>query len=312
MNFRMTFATTTRVLGQLRHDHRSVALILVVPALLLTAVYFLFENETLPPGFPRTFDRVGLMMLAIFPFVVMFLVTSITMLRERTSGTLERLLTTPIHKADLLFGYALAFSIMATLQSLVATAVAYWVFDLDIKGSPGFVVMIAVINAVLGVALGLLCSAFARTEFQAVQFMPVVVVPQILLCGLFVARERYERGPGSYLRSPAADVLRGCLEGDRRERRCHGNDVARRPGHGRDRPGCPGPGITDPPTTNPMSLPQIAPGTPKRRRPFEGSHPLSCTETLCRTRVRRDEPAAGGTGVIGGSGHGAPLFRKQG
>lgn len=190
MNLMMMLATARRVLDQLRHDHRSVALILVVPALLLTAVYFLFENETLPPGMPRTFDRVGLMMLAIFPFVVMFLVTSITMLRERTSGTLERLLTTPIHKGDLLFGYGLAFSIMAALQSLVATAVAYWIFDLDIKGSPGLVVMVAVINAVLGVALGLLCSAFARTEFQAVQFMPVVVVPQILLCGLFVARDR--------------------------------------------------------------------------------------------------------------------------
>lgn len=190
MNPNMMLATTGRVLNQLRHDHRSIALILVVPALLLTAVYFLFENETLAANQPRTFDRVGLMMLAIFPFVLMFLVTSITMLRERTSGTLERLLTTPIHKADLLFGYALAFSIMATLQSLVATAVAYWIFDLDIQGSPALVVMIAVINAVLGAALGLLCSAFARTEFQAVQFMPVVVIPQILLCGLFVARDR--------------------------------------------------------------------------------------------------------------------------
>ncbi|WP_167264975.1 ABC transporter permease [Paenarthrobacter ilicis] len=198
----MTWATSTRVLAQLRHDHRSVALILVVPALLLTAVYFLYDNETLPPGVPRTFDRVGLMMLAIFPFVVMFLVTSITMLRERTSGTLERLLTTPIHKADLLFGYALAFSIMAALQSLVATAVAYWVFNLDIQGSPGLVVMIAVINAVLGVALGLLCSAFARTEFQAVQFMPVVVVPQILLCGLFVARDDM---------NPVLDAISGVL-----------------------------------------------------------------------------------------------------
>ena len=190
MNFRMMLATAGRVLDQLRHDRRSIALILVVPALLLTAVYFLFENESLPAGVPRTFDRVGLMMLAIFPFVVMFLVTSITMLRERTSGTLERLLTTPIHKADLLFGYALAFSVMAALQSLVATAVAYWIFGLDIKGSPALVVMVAVVNAVLGVALGLFCSAFARTEFQAVQFMPVVVVPQILLCGLFVARSR--------------------------------------------------------------------------------------------------------------------------
>ncbi|MDD1477824.1 ABC transporter permease [Arthrobacter sp. H16F315] len=186
----MMLATTARVLDQLRHDQRSVALMLVVPTLLLTAVYFLYENETVPPGAPRTFDRVGLMMLAIFPFVVMFLVTSITMLRERTSGTLERLLTTPIHKADLLFGYGLAFSIMAAIQSFVATGVAYWVFGLEIKGSAGLVVMIAVVNAVLGVALGLLCSAFARTEFQAVQFMPVVVVPQILLCGLFVARDR--------------------------------------------------------------------------------------------------------------------------
>ncbi|HET8795048.1 MAG TPA: ABC transporter permease [Arthrobacter sp.] len=189
MNMSMMLATAARVLKQLRHDPRSIGLILVVPALLLAVVYYLFENETLPPGVPRTFDRVGLMMLAIFPFVVMFLVTSITMLRERTSGTLERILTTPIHKVDLLFGYGLAFSIMAALQAAVATAFAYFVFDLEIDGSPGLVILVAVINAVLAVALGLLCSAFASTEFQAVQFMPVVVVPQILLCGLFVARE---------------------------------------------------------------------------------------------------------------------------
>ncbi|WP_125611185.1 ABC transporter permease [Specibacter cremeus] len=185
----MMWATTTRVLQQLKGDPRSIALILVVPAILLAFVYWLFQNETLPPGVPRTFDRVGLMMLGIFPFVVMFLVTSITMLRERTSGTLERLLTTPIHKGDLLFGYALAFSIMGALQSLVATGVAYWVFGMTIEGATGWVVLISVLTSVLGVALGLLCSAFATTEFQAVQFMPVVVIPQILLCGLFVARD---------------------------------------------------------------------------------------------------------------------------
>lgn len=188
MNAKMMWATCVRVLQQLRGDPRSVALILVVPAVLLALVYWLYENETLPPGAPRTFDRVGLMMLGIFPFVVMFLITSITMLRERTSGTLERLLTTPIHKGDLLFGYALAFSIMAALQALVANAVAYWVFGMSLKGNSGWVVLISVLTAVLGVALGLLCSAFATTEFQAVQFMPVVVIPQILLCGLFVAR----------------------------------------------------------------------------------------------------------------------------
>lgn len=188
MNVLMMWATCVRVLQQLKNDPRSVGLILVVPAVLLALVYWLYENETLPPGMPRTFDRVGLMMLGIFPFVVMFLITSITMLRERTSGTLERLLTTPIHKGDLLFGYALAFSIMAALQALVATAVAYWVFKMSIEGNGGWVVLISVLTAVLGVALGLLCSAFATTEFQAVQFMPVVVIPQILLCGLFVTR----------------------------------------------------------------------------------------------------------------------------
>ncbi|WP_425863396.1 ABC transporter permease [Arthrobacter sp. TWP1-1] len=190
MNLRMMWATCARVLRQLKGDPRSIGMILVVPAILLALVYWLYQNETLLPGMPRTFDRVGLMMLGIFPFVVMFLVTSITMLRERTSGTLERLLTTPIHKADLLFGYALAFSIMAALQALVATGTAYWVFGLKIDGNAGWVVLISVLTAVLGVALGLLCSAFATTEFQAVQFMPVVVIPQILLCGLFVAREQ--------------------------------------------------------------------------------------------------------------------------
>ncbi|KHL00830.1 ABC transporter permease [Sinomonas humi] len=186
MNPRMLAATTARVLNQLRHDPRSIGLILVVPSVLLAVVYWLFENETLPPGMPRTFDRIGPIMLAIFPFVIMFLLTSITMLRERTSGTLERLMTTPIHKADLLFGYGIAFSLMAALQSAIATGVAYWVFGLDIKGDAALVVLVAVVNAVLGVSLGLFCSAFARTEFQAVQFMPVVVIPQILLCGLFV------------------------------------------------------------------------------------------------------------------------------
>ncbi|MBP2411311.1 ABC-2 type transport system permease protein [Arthrobacter stackebrandtii] len=190
MNGTMMWATSTRVLRQLKGDPRSIAMILVVPAVLLALVYWLYQNETLAPGQPRTFDRVGLMMLGIFPFVVMFLVTSITMLRERTSGTLERLLTTPIHKADLLFGYALAFSIMAAAQALVATGTAYWIFGLEIAGNAGWVVLISVLTAVLGVALGLLCSAFATTEFQAVQFMPVVVIPQILLCGLFVARDQ--------------------------------------------------------------------------------------------------------------------------
>jgi ABC-2 type transport system permease protein len=177
-----TLATAARILRQLRHDRRTVALLVVVPSLLLVLLYYMFRNAG------PTFDRIALIMLGVFPFVIMFLVTSIAMLRERTSGTLERLLTTPLGKLDLLFGYGLAFGLAAAVQAAVAVGAAYWLLGLETAGGAGMVVLIAVVNAVLGVALGLFCSAFARTEFQAVQFLPVVVVPQLLLCGLFVPR----------------------------------------------------------------------------------------------------------------------------
>ncbi|WP_328344463.1 ABC transporter permease [Micromonospora sp. NBC_00421] len=188
MNPTILAATTWRILRQLRHDRRTVALLVVVPTVLLTLVYYMYDDQPAPPGQPAPFDRVALVMLGFFPFIIMFLVTSIAMLRERTSGTLERLLTTPLGKLDLLFGYGIAFGLAGVVQSTVAAAVAYQLLGLTTAGSAGLVVGIAAVNAVLAVALGLFCSAFARTEFQAVQFMPVVVAPQLLLCGLFVPR----------------------------------------------------------------------------------------------------------------------------
>jgi ABC-2 type transport system permease protein len=184
MNLTILASTTVRILNQLRHDRRTIAMLVVVPVLLLTLLYYMFSDV------PGVFDRVGLIMLGVFPFVIMFLITSIAMLRERTTGTLERLLTTPMNKLDLLFGYGIAFGIAAAIQASVAAGVAYWLFDLNTAGNTGLVIVLAIANAVLGVALGLFCSAFARTEFQAVQFMPVVVIPQILLCGLFAARDQ--------------------------------------------------------------------------------------------------------------------------
>lgn len=183
---RLIGATAARVVRQLRHDHRTIAMMLVLPSLLLGLLYLLWKDLPTLPGQPGIFDRVGLTMLGIFPFVVMFLVTSIAMLRERTSGTLERLLTTPLARLDLLLGYGLAFGLAATLQAVVTVTVATTVYDLDVAGAVYLVVLIAVVDAVLGVALGLLASAFARSEFQAVQFMPVIVLPQFFLCGLLV------------------------------------------------------------------------------------------------------------------------------
>ncbi|MCZ2825266.1 MULTISPECIES: ABC transporter permease [unclassified Modestobacter] len=187
---RLTSATAGRVLRQLRHDHRTVAMLLVLPSALLGLLYLLWADVPTAPGQPDTFDRVGLTMLGVFPFVVMFLVTSIAMLRERTSGTLERLLTTPLSRLDLLLGYGLAFGLAAAAQAVVTVTIATTVYDLDVTGSLSLVVLIAVVDAALGVALGLLASAFARSEFQAVQLMPVVVLPQFFLCGLLVPRDQ--------------------------------------------------------------------------------------------------------------------------
>jgi len=182
MSARATLATARRVGLQLRGDRRTVALLFVVPVALLVLLRYVFDDA------PATFDRIGGPLLALFPFTTMFLVTSVAMLRERTSGTLERLLSMPIGKGDLLTGYALAFGIVAVVQTGLASALALGPLGLDVAGSASLVVLLAVLNALLGTALGLLLSAFARTEFQAVQFLPAVVLPQALLCGLFAPR----------------------------------------------------------------------------------------------------------------------------
>jgi ABC-2 type transport system permease protein len=187
MSVRVTLATAGRVLRQLRRDHRTLALVLFVPALLMTLFRYVFDGQE------ATFDRVGPPMVGIFPFVTMFLVTSIAMLRERTTGTLERLMSLPLAKLDLLLGYGLAFAAIAVVQASLTAGVAFGLLGLDAAGPVWLVVVLAVANAVLGMALGLFLSAFAQTEFQAVQFMPAFVLPQILLAGLLVPRDRMAR-----------------------------------------------------------------------------------------------------------------------
>ncbi|HOQ22144.1 MAG: ABC transporter permease [Microbacterium sp.] len=184
MNAGRTLATAGRVLRQLGHDPRSIALMLVAPSLLVGLFAWLFSEQD------GVFDRVGGPILALFPFVVMFLVTSITTLRERRSGTLERLMTTPLGKGDFIGGYALAFGLMAVLQAVITVAFAVLVCGLDVSGPVWQLGLVAVLDALLGTALGLLASAFARTEFQAVQFMPLLVFPQIILGGLFMPRDQ--------------------------------------------------------------------------------------------------------------------------
>jgi ABC-2 type transport system permease protein len=178
-----TLATALRVAGQLRHDRRTLALVFLLPSALLSLLWYLFDNQ------PQTFARVGAPMVGVFPLIMMFLITSIAMLRERTTGTLERLMSMPLAKLDLLFGYGLAFAFVAAVQASITAAVAFGALDIESEGPVWGVVALAIANALLGMALGLFVSAFATTEFQAVQFLPVVILPQLLLAGLFVPRE---------------------------------------------------------------------------------------------------------------------------
>ncbi|MFD4142160.1 MULTISPECIES: ABC transporter permease [unclassified Streptomyces] len=186
MSSARTLATAARVLRQLRHDPRSIALMVFVPSLMLFLLRYVFD------GSPQTFDSIGASLLGIFPLITMFLVASIATLRERTSGTLERLLAMPLGKGDLIAGYALAFGLVAVVQSLLATGLALWALGLDVIGSTWLLLLVALLDALLGTALGLFVSAFAASEFQAVQFMPAVIFPQLLLCGLFIARENMQ------------------------------------------------------------------------------------------------------------------------
>ncbi|MEU2033806.1 ABC transporter permease [Nocardia amamiensis] len=183
MSLRLTGWTALRVLNQLRHDRRTIGLILVVPSVLLTLLRFVFDDR------PDIFDQIGLLLLGIFPFTSMFLITSVAMLRERTTGTLERLLSMPMNKLDLLLGYGIAFAVVGMVQAVVAATVAYRLLGLQTQGRIAVVLLIVVSTAVLGSSTGLFTSAFARTEFQALQFAPSVIIPQLLLCGLIWPRE---------------------------------------------------------------------------------------------------------------------------
>lgn len=184
MSPQRAIGTATRVLRQLQHDHRSVALLLLAPSLLVGLFAWLLSDQK------GAFDHFGGPILALFPFILMFVVTSVTTLRERRSGTLERLMTTPLGQADFIVGYALAFGLVAAVQATVTVAFAVLVCGLQVTGSVWLLGLVAVLDALLGTGLGLLASAFARTEFQAVQFMPLIVFPQILIGGLLLPRDQ--------------------------------------------------------------------------------------------------------------------------
>ena len=183
VSWMLTWATARRVLAQLRHDPRTIAMMLAVPALLMVLLRYVLNN-------PLALNRFAPVYIGVFPFVIMFIVTAITTQRERARGTLERLMAMPLGKLDLLAGYAIAFGLVACVQVAVVLIISLTWLGVALPGSAVPMAVIAVLDAILGMALGLFASAFARSEFQAVQFMPAFVLPQALLCGLIIARNQ--------------------------------------------------------------------------------------------------------------------------
>lgn len=188
MNPVKTLATTQRVLKQLRHDPRTIALIVMIPILLITLLKYVFQ------GNERMFNGIAPVLLGIFPLTIMFLVTSIATLRERTSGTLDRLMTQPISKLDFVFGYAIAFSLVGLVQACLASFVVLGILGVTVQGGTLPILITAVFAAFLGTTLGLFVSAFARNEFQAVQLVMPIIMPQVVLSVLFIPRDQMARG----------------------------------------------------------------------------------------------------------------------
>jgi ABC-2 type transport system permease protein len=176
-------ATAGRVLTQLRHDPRTIAMMVAVPTVLMILLRYVVSNALL-------LNRVAPEYIGVFPFVIMFIVAAITTQRERARGTLERLMAMPLGKLDLLAGYGLAFGLVACVQVTLVLVVSLTWLGVTLPGSTVPMAVVAVLDAVLGMACGLFASAFARSEFQAVQFMPAFVLPQALLCGLVVPRDQ--------------------------------------------------------------------------------------------------------------------------
>jgi ABC-2 type transport system permease protein len=182
MRFKRLFANTKRVLLQLKHDPRTIALLILAPALLMTILKLVYKNDD------QVFQNVAVSMLGVFPMLVMFLITSVTTLRERTSGTLERLMVSPISKMEFIGGYAIAFGITSAAQATIVSTYAIGPLGLHIDGSQLKLIWISILDALIGLAIGLFVSSFAQTEFQAIQFMPAILLPQLLLSGLLTPR----------------------------------------------------------------------------------------------------------------------------
>lgn len=199
-----SLAIALRIVRQVRRDHRSLALIIVAPVVVMSLVGFSFFERR------EILDNVAPALLAVFAFFFVFILTGVSFLRERAQGTLERLLTTPVSRADILLGYLLGFLLFATVQTLVILLFTVWILQVEYRGDLWQVMVLLLTVTVVGVNLGIFISTFARNEFQVVQFIPLVLAPQIFLSGLILPVEEL---PGLFQAASSVLPLTYAVEG---------------------------------------------------------------------------------------------------
>lgn len=130
------------------------------------------------------FDKILPILIGFFVFFFVFLVSGIALLKERTAGTLERLLATPVKRSEIIFGYLTGYGLFAILQTLIIIFYSIFLLNLEIAGSLGWVLITNLLLALVALSMGLFVSTFAYSEFQMVQFIPLIIIPQIFFSGL--------------------------------------------------------------------------------------------------------------------------------
>ena len=184
MTIDRTLAIAVRIISQIARDHRSVALIIVAPIIVMSLVGFSFADQR------DILNRIAPGLIGVFALFFVFLLTGVSFLRERSQGTLERLLTTPVGRADILAGYLLGFLLFAGIQSLVILLYTIFALRIEYEGSLWQIFVLLFVVTIVAVNLGIFISTFARNEFQVVQFIPIILLPQIFLSGAVLPSEQ--------------------------------------------------------------------------------------------------------------------------
>lgn len=179
-----TLAIAERIIRQIVKDRRSAALIIVAPLIVMSLVGFSLIDQK------PILNRVAPGLLGTFVMFFTFLLTGVSFLRERAQGTLERLMTTTVARGDILVGYLLGFLLFATIQAAVILTFTIVALKIEYQGNIIEIVAVLLLVVMVAVNLGIFVSTFANNEFQVVQFIPIVLLPQIFLSGVIIPTDQ--------------------------------------------------------------------------------------------------------------------------